>query len=123
LSKKQDEVVLSRLYNIPLSRAWVGPRHRRARRAVSLIRQFALKHMKGEEVRLDPEVNELIWMNGITNSPRRITVLMEKSKDDVVKVHLPEKTEELTMPTAEQSGTNSGKSSESDPHTSHSEES
>jgi len=117
LSKK-EEVVVSRVYKIPLTKAWVGPRHRMSPRVIKLIKEFAFRHMKGEEVKLDPEVNRLVWARGIRNPPRSITVLMEKSKGDVVKVHLPEKVEKPAELPAEQSETSSGRSSESDSRTS-----
>ncbi|MCX8192042.1 MAG: 60S ribosomal protein L31 [Nitrososphaerales archaeon] len=84
---KEEEI--SRIYVIPLRRAWLAPKHRRAIRAINLVKEFAERHMKGSEVKIDTSLNELIWSRGIKNPPRKITVKMVKDKDGVVTVSLP----------------------------------
>ncbi|MEM4297743.1 MAG: 50S ribosomal protein L31e, partial [Nitrososphaerota archaeon] len=79
---------LERIYTIPLGRAWIAPRHRRTKRAVELIKKFAIRHMKASEVIISPELNEELWRRGIEKPPRRIVVKMAKDKDGVVRVSL-----------------------------------
>jgi len=86
--KGESEEIVSRIYTIPLSRAWIAPRHRRAKRAVRIVREFAQKHMKSEIVKIDERLNELIWSRGIRNPPRRVMVKMEKDEEGVVQVSL-----------------------------------
>lgn len=74
---------------MPLSRAWIAARHRRTRRAVNILREFAKHHMKSSEIKIDTELNEVLWKRGITKPPRRITVRMEKDEDGVVTISLP----------------------------------
>lgn len=87
----EQEAELERIYTVPLSRAWITARHKRTRRAVNILREFAEKHMKSSEIKIDTELNEELWKNGITKPPRRITVKMEKDEDGVVTVSLPKK--------------------------------
>jgi len=88
-----SESVLEREYVIPLRDAYEASRRRRAKRAINLIREFAQRHMKAEEVKLSQGVNKLVWSKGIEKPPRRIKVLMRKDREGVVEVMLPEEAE------------------------------
>ena len=77
---------VERIYTIPLVKAWASPRHRRTVRAINLIKEFASRHMKSSEIRIAPELNQMIWERGIEKPPRRIRVKMVKDKDGVVTV-------------------------------------
>jgi len=80
---------LTRTHVVPLRRAFEAPRYRRSKVAVRIIREFTTRHMKAKEVKIDEEVNELLWAKGITNPPRRIKLEMERDEDGVVSVRLP----------------------------------
>ncbi len=82
--------VAERLYIIPLRDAYETSRTRRTKKAISLIRKFAQRHMKGEEVRISNGVNELVWSRGAEKPPKKITVLIRKDPDGVIHVMLPE---------------------------------
>lgn len=90
----EQKIELERIYTVPLSRAWITARHKRTRRAVKILREFAEKHMKSEEIKIDTELNERLWNRGITRPPRKITVKMEKDEDGVVTISLPKEKEE-----------------------------
>lgn len=79
---------LTRTYVVPLSKAVEAPPYRRAKVAIRLIREFAERHMKAEEVKIDSEVNESIWARGIKKPPRRIRLEMERDEDGIVSVKL-----------------------------------
>ena len=79
---------LTRVYMVPLRRAFEAPRYRRSKVAVRIIREFTTKHMKATEVKIEQDVNEQIWSRGITNPPRRIKLEMERDEDGVVSVRL-----------------------------------
>jgi large subunit ribosomal protein L31e len=85
-----SEPVEERIYTVPLGRAWVVPRYRRAEKAVLVLRKFVKRHMKPEQVVIDTSVNEEIWKNGITNPPRRIRVKLSKDDEGLVTVSLAE---------------------------------
>jgi len=79
---------LTRVYMVPLRRAFEAPKYRRTKVAVRIIREFTTRHMKATEVKIERGVNELIWSRGITNPPRRIKLEMERDEDGVVSVRL-----------------------------------
>ncbi|MGD0636678.1 MAG: 50S ribosomal protein L31e [Nitrososphaerales archaeon] len=79
---------LTRVYMVPLRRAFEAPKYRRTKVAVRIIREFTIRHMKATEVKIEKGVNELIWSRGITNPPRRIRLEMERDEDGVVFVRL-----------------------------------
>lgn len=85
---------LERTYTIPLRDAYEASRSRRAKRAINIIREFAKRHMKAEEVKISSGVNSLVWSRGIEKPPRRIRVVMRRDREGVVEVLLPEEAEE-----------------------------
>ncbi len=88
-----SDIELERDYIVPLSRAWIAPRHRRTVRAINVLREFAERHMKSSEIKIDSELNEQLWNRGITRPPRRIAVRMTKDEDGLVTISLPKITE------------------------------
>jgi len=85
-----SEPTLERIYTIPLGRAWIVPKYRRAEKAVSVLRKFVTRHMKPDEVIIDPSVNEEIWKRGIQNPPRKIRVKLSKDATGLVTVTMAE---------------------------------
>ena len=47
-----------------------------------MIREFASKHMKSENVKIEEEISHLVWARGIRHPPRKIRVKMTKDEDD-----------------------------------------
>jgi len=96
----KPEIVDERVYTIPLGKAWIVPRRKRAAKAVRLLRGFVERHMKvgaepteeEEQGRLviSNEVNEKIWSRGIEKPPRRIRVRAAKDVEGTVTVYLAE---------------------------------
>jgi large subunit ribosomal protein L31e len=96
----EEEIVEEKFYTIPLRRAWISQRKKRAPRAMRIIRGFVEKHMKirseavGEEeaefLVISNEVNEKVWSRGIEKPPRKIRVRAAKDKEGVITVHLAE---------------------------------
>ncbi len=80
---------MERTYNIPLRRKFISkPRHRRAKVAIRIIKEFLKKHMKSDTVKLGPKLNEAVWFRGIKNPPHHIKVTVVKDSDNVVKAEL-----------------------------------
>jgi large subunit ribosomal protein L31e len=86
---------LTRVYTINLGRAWLTPQHKRTDRVINMIREFAEKHMKSDEIKLEQELNRQIWSRGKTNPPRNVRVKMVKDEDGVVTVSLYEDAPEV----------------------------
>jgi len=97
---EEEDIVEERFYTIPLRKAWLSTRKKRAPRAGRIVKSFVLKHMKvrteaeGEEeperLVIDNEVNEKLWSRGIEKPPRKIKVRVVKDKEGVVTVLLAE---------------------------------
>jgi len=87
---EEKEIVEERIYTIPLSRAWISPRKKRAPRATRLIKSFIQRHMKPEVLVVDNEVNEKIWSRGIQKPPRNIRVRAVKDREGTVTLYLAE---------------------------------
>ena len=83
LSKEEE---LSRVYTINLSKVWLSPENRRTKRAINMIKEFATRHMKAEEIKIDEELNRQMWKRGIRHPPRKVRVKMVKDEDDIVTV-------------------------------------
>lgn len=86
---------LTRTYVVPLGVVYEAPPYRRAKKAIAVIRDFATRHMKAQQVSIDSDVNEVIWARGIRHPPRRIMLEMERDEDGVVKVSLPPESEKV----------------------------
>jgi len=100
--KEEEEIVEERTYIVPLSRAWIMPPSKRAPRAMRILKEFIVKHMKleakekaeeGEEEEpkrliISSEVNQKIWSRSIEKPPRKIRVRAAKDKDGDVTVYL-----------------------------------
>jgi len=78
----------TRIDTVNLGRAWTTPRYRRTDRAISMIREFAKKSMKSDEVKLDQDLNRQIWKRGKTNPPRKVRIKLVKDEDGTVVVSL-----------------------------------
>jgi hypothetical protein len=53
-----------------------------------MIREFAKKSMKSDEVKLDQDLNRQIWKRGKTNPPRKVRLKLVKDEDGTVVVSL-----------------------------------
>jgi large subunit ribosomal protein L31e len=81
---------IERIYTVPLGRAWIAQKYRRAEKAMFVLKQFTERHMKPTDIIIDPSVNEAIWARGIKNPPRKIRVKMTKDNEGIVLVELAE---------------------------------
>jgi large subunit ribosomal protein L31e len=89
--KKEEikKVVLERVYNVPLRKGWLkAARYKRSKKAITTLREFLVKHMKSENIKIGKRLNELVWKHGIKNPPHHVTVVAKKYDDEIVKVEL-----------------------------------
>ena len=70
-----------KIFTIPLREVFEKPRTKRASNATIIVREFLVKHMKSENVKLGKSVNEALWKRGIQKPPRRIRVHAVKEED------------------------------------------
>jgi len=89
--EEEEEIIDERIYTVPLRKAyWTGSRLKRANRSVRILKEFVERHMKPEELLIQPEVNNEIWSRGIQKPPRRLRIRATKNADNLVRVYLAE---------------------------------
>jgi|SRR5579863_2257854 large subunit ribosomal protein L31e len=84
---------LEREFIVPLRASQHQPsRRRRAGHALTTVRRFVSRHMKGaiEDVWIDPRLNEYIWERGIQHIPRQVRVKAIRFEDGLIEVDLME---------------------------------
>lgn len=88
---EEEEIIDERIYTVPLRMAyWTGSRIHRANRTVRILKEFIERHMKPEELLIQPEVNDKIWARGIQKPPRRLRIRATKNAENLVRVYLAE---------------------------------
>ena len=75
---------IERIYTINLGKVLLSPNNQRAKRAINMIREFATKHMKSENVKIEEEISHLVWARGIRHPPRKIRVKIIKDDGNVI---------------------------------------
>jgi large subunit ribosomal protein L31e len=55
---------------------------RKAPTAVKVIKEQARRCMFTKDVRIDPELNQELWRNGVRNVDRRVEIVMERRKNE-----------------------------------------
>ncbi|HIH20255.1 TPA: hypothetical protein HA244_03225 [Candidatus Micrarchaeota archaeon] len=89
--EKKREIVLERLYTIPVKKFLIQkPRMKRHTRSPNVVRTFAAKHMKVamDKVKLEPKVWESLSRSGRAKVPAKLKVKMSKDKEGIVLVEL-----------------------------------
>lgn len=83
------EQELERIYNVPLRKeSMKAPKYVRAVKAAKALREFLVKHMKSENVKIGKYLNHAILENGRKNVPHHILVKAIKDKNGFVKAEL-----------------------------------
>ncbi|MDP3639694.1 MAG: 50S ribosomal protein L31e [Nanoarchaeota archaeon] len=86
---KQPASILERTYTVPLRKEFrKSPRWKRTKKAVIALREFLVKHMKSDHVRIGKELNEALWVRGIKNPPHKVKLIARKDAEGVVTAEL-----------------------------------
>ncbi|MDP3919089.1 MAG: 50S ribosomal protein L31e [Nanoarchaeota archaeon] len=73
---------MERTYIIPLRKEFAKvPVHKRTKKAVKATKEFLMKHMKIDNVKLGRHLNMKLWARGYKNPPHKIEVHVEIIKD------------------------------------------
>jgi large subunit ribosomal protein L31e len=81
--------IIERNYVVPLRRGFVNtPKYKRTNKAVYVLREFMKKHMKSDDIKIGPVLNDFLWFKGIRNPPGKVSVIATKDKEGVVRVEL-----------------------------------
>ena len=76
----------TKVFVIPLRKAFRKSKDKRAKYAIRLIREFLARHLKVEEekIKLGQKLNEAIWERGREKPPRRVKVIASVFEDHVL---------------------------------------
>jgi large subunit ribosomal protein L31e len=87
-----EEEELERIFTIPLRATKKIPAPKRTNHAITSIRKYIAKHMKGalSDVWIDEPVNRMLWARGKKHPPSSIRVKAVKFEDNLIEVTLPE---------------------------------
>ncbi|MBI5036098.1 hypothetical protein HZC09_02025 [Candidatus Micrarchaeota archaeon] len=80
--EKKTEIVLERKYTANLSRAYAKPKTKKANTAITLLKEFCVRHMKGKSASIEPKLNDVIRAAG--RPLKKVSVLLQKDKEGVV---------------------------------------
>ncbi len=84
-------MALERVYNVPLRKEYMkAPEYKRAKKAVTALREFLARHMKAEleKVKIGEYANLEIWKDGIKRPPHHIKIRAVKQDDGIVNAEL-----------------------------------
>ncbi|MEM2882507.1 MAG: 50S ribosomal protein L31e [Candidatus Bathyarchaeia archaeon] len=84
---EEVEVAEEKICTLSFRRAWIAPMWRRAPRVSRMLRDYAKRIMKADEVLISGEVNEAIWSRGSGDPPRRMRVRLVKDKEGKVIIY------------------------------------
>ena len=91
MAKKEEtpKTVLERTYVIPLRMETLkAPAYRKAKKAITAVKQFIAKHMKSSDIKLGKYLNLHIWKDGIKNPPNKVKIIATKNDKGTVFVEL-----------------------------------
>jgi ribosomal protein L31E len=77
---------LERVHTINLGKVLLSPDNQRAKRAINMVKEYATRHMKTEEIKIEESLSHQIWKRGIKHPPRKIRVMMTKTDEGFVLV-------------------------------------
>jgi len=87
----ESDIILDRIYVIPLRKTLAAPHNTRGKHAVELVKKFIVRHMKPDGgLVITQGVNERIWEHGIKKPPKRIRIRATKNTEGLVTVALAE---------------------------------
>jgi len=82
-------VEFERIYNVPLSDAYLTTRVKATRRAITILRNFIKRHAKVEEenIKVSNKLNQYVWSRGRKKPPRHVKIKVIKD-NGIAKVYL-----------------------------------
>ena len=76
---------LERVYNVPLRKEFGKvPCYKRAKKAVTALRQFISKNMKSDDVKISASLNKKVWSHGIKHPPHHVKITVRRDDKGVV---------------------------------------
>ena len=70
---------LERVHTINLGKVLLSQSQHRSVRALNMIREFARRHMKTQDIKIDEDLARQVWARGARSPPRKIRVRMHRT--------------------------------------------
>ena len=78
---------IEREYVVPLRRGFAEtPRYKRAKKAVTLLKEYLARHTKADEIKIGQHLNEALWARGIKHPPGHVKVTASIEEIEGVKI-------------------------------------
>lgn len=87
MPEKKETKTEERIHTIPLVKAWNRARTKRAKKAMTIIKNYIKRHMKADKVHIGKSINEDVWARGMQKPPRKVRIHVLK-KDDIAYAEL-----------------------------------
>lgn len=81
-----SDVIEEKIITINLRRANLASGKRAASRAVRIVREIAKKVADSEEIKIDNNLNVILWSRGKGKTLRKVSIKIQKLKDGEVRV-------------------------------------
>ncbi|MDH5806460.1 MAG: 50S ribosomal protein L31e [Candidatus Methanomethylicaceae archaeon] len=81
-----SDIIEEKTITINLRKAYLASGKRAAPRAVKLIREIAKKITDSEEIKIDNNLNMILWSRGKGKTLRKVSIKIQKLKDGEVRV-------------------------------------
>lgn len=78
---QESDSMDKKIYNVNLRKVRGFSRAEKAEKSIYLLKEFVKKHAKVEKIWISPNVNEFIWVNGMRNPPKEITIQLIVDND------------------------------------------
>jgi len=94
MAEKIDKIVLEREYIVPLRKKFINtPQYKRTPKAIKVLKQFIVKHMKVydrdlDKVKIDRYLNEEMWQRSIRKPLAKVKVKAKKFESGIVRLEL-----------------------------------
>ena len=72
-----------KIFTVPLRDVFDKARTHRAHNASKVVRQFLVRHMKSQKIKIGGSINKSLWARGMQKPPRRIRIHAIKEEDTV----------------------------------------
>lgn len=84
--EKKREIVLERIYTVPFSQIYAKPQQSRGNMAITFLRKFLARHMKGapEKIKISLILNNTIRKRGSGRPMKKVKIKATKDKEGVV---------------------------------------
>jgi len=84
--EEEEKVIEEKTVTINLRHAYLAHGRKAAPRAIKLVKKISQRIADSEEVKIDNDLNALLWSRGKTKTLRRVSIKVQKLEDGTARV-------------------------------------